>query len=110
MNREEALRILGDGHTIWSVECAQEVCENVGVTWAESLARKRYSHKSPRGQKYDIDMAVEGEVTVDCSDLTGHVMDQLGVEPRHIFNGRGSQAQHNAKVIGEELTRKEGDA
>ena len=95
MNREEALKVLGDGHTIWSVECAQEVCENIGVSWSDSVARKHYSYVNP------------GEVTVACNTLTSYVMDQLGVEPQHYFHGRGSQAEHNARVIKEELDRRE---
>jgi len=107
MNRKTALEILGDGHTIWSVKAAQEVCDNVGVRWLESLAKQRYSHKSPMGQKHDVNMEVEGEMTVDCYDLTQHVMTKLGVEPSHIFNGRGSQAQHNAQVIKQALARRD---
>jgi hypothetical protein len=108
MNREEALKVLGDGHTIWSVECAQEVCENIGVSWSDSVARKHYSYVNPgSSQKHNVYMDTEGEVTVACNTLTSYVMDQLGVEPQHYFHGRGSQAEHNARVIKEELDRRE---
>jgi hypothetical protein len=103
MDRIEALGILGDGHTIWSVECAQGVCATVGVQWAEALGRRHYSSPGPRGAT----MEVEGEVTVACSDLTAHVMHQLGVKPDTIYHGRGAQARHNAAVIAAELNRRE---
>ena len=107
MSREEALKILGAGHTIWSVECAQAVCENIGIPWSDSLARKHYSYVNPGlSQKHNLYMEVEGEVTVACNTLSGYAMDQLGVDPQHYFHGRGSQARYNAEVIKEELDRR----
>jgi len=106
MNRNEAMAILGDGHSIWSVEAAKGVCENIGISWSEELVKKRYSYQSDYSPKYDITMENEGEETVSCYALTGYVMGQLGIEPRNIFNGRGSQARYNATLIQEALDKR----
>jgi hypothetical protein len=106
MNRNEAMAILGNGHSIWSVEAAKGVCENIGVPWSEALVKKHYSYQSEYSPKYDLAMDTEGEETVSCYALTDYVMRQLDVEPLHFFHGRGSQAQHNAKVIQQALDQR----
>jgi len=114
MSRSTALMILANGHTIWSVECAKKVCENVGVPWKEGLARPHYTTQdyytyiSPGwSQKYNLYMDVEGEITVADIDLRKHVMNELGVEPDRRCNGRGSQAEADTVVISAELDRRE---
>jgi len=105
VNRQEALEILGEGHSVWSVEAAKKVCENVGVPWSDFIAAPHYSVYD-RG-KYNIYMQEEGEITVMCQDLTDYVMNQLGVQPERFYHGRGTQAKDNAEVIAKELERRE---
>jgi hypothetical protein len=96
----EALEIVGDGHSVASVEVAKEVCEVFHVSFSEDLIISWQSQQ----QAFECygffpfeDGPGEG---VECLSLSYHVAKSLGLgAPGSAFSGRGYQARANAQAI-----------
>ena len=98
---QEALEILKDGHTIWSVDFAKEVCAVLGVAFDKDLVQVYESDRHTMG----ITMLHGPEQGVYSLHLSQHVADKLGVSDKaRGFIGRGSQAREYAKVVAEKLS------
>ena len=109
MERDEALEILADGHSVITVEAARDVCVAVGVDFdAECRAWlvKRW-HSDPPGTVKGLTMhpGQEGQEGVYTLSLSNYVAGKLGVDGGS-FIGRGFQAQGNAKAIKAKLEEK----
>lgn len=96
MEQKEALHYLADGHTIWTVELADLVCEAFGV---KKIEPRRFS-SDPPGTHKGLTMKEENSLGVSSLELSRHVTSELGLEVRS-FIGRGFQAQANARAIAE---------
>ena len=107
MDREEALKVLANGHTIISVEYAKEVCECVGVPFAKHLIKRWKSDKPATFKGLTMKSGEENSEGVYTLILSGYVAKVLGVEGKAgSFLGRGFQAQAYARVIKEELEKR----
>ena len=105
MDRIEALAMIGDGHTVWKPDYAEEICKAFGVSFPKSLVkpfRNEAHYKGYHGQEAD---------GVYSLTLSQHVAQCLGVADKAAsFLGRGSQAREYARVVAEKLgidTRRE---
>ena len=100
MDVREALEAISTGHTIYSVEAAQEVCEAFGVSFPKSLVQVFESDRTPKG----VTMYHGPEDGVWSLTLALHVAKCLGVyDQAHGYLGRGSQAREFARVVAEKL-------
>ena len=99
LTREEALKYLQTGHTIWVVKQAQEVCEALGVPFKKELV---WTWESPEDafQRYGFYSSEEGPSEgVWSLKLARHVAFELGVTDYQSYHGRGSQARAIAEAI-----------
>lgn len=94
MEQKEALRIISDGHTIWSPELADQVCDVLGVKRIAPLKFK----SDPPGTHKGLTMKEENSLGVSSLSLSQHVVSELGIEVRS-YLGRGFQAQANAQAV-----------
>ncbi|MDO8750333.1 MAG: hypothetical protein Q7K03_04215 [Dehalococcoidia bacterium] len=100
MERKDALAIISNGHGIYSVKAAQEVCDAFGVSFPKNLVQAYESDRHPLG----VTMLHGPEQGVWSLSLAQHVAKCLGVaEKAHGFLGRGSQAHEYARVVAEKL-------
>ena len=100
MEAQEALEAIGTGHTIWSVDYAEEACKAFGVSFPRSLVRVFESDRHPLG----VTMKHGPEDGVWSLTLARHVAECLGVSDKaRGFLGRGSQAREYARVVAEKL-------
>ena len=100
----EAINALEDGHTIWNPEYAQRVCIALGIPFSDHLIRKFYSENHHKGAHMNEGM--EGAEGVYSLTLSEYTANQFGVgKGARLFNGRGSQARHYARLVRQELER-----
>ncbi len=100
MERKDALAIISNGHGIYSVQAAQEVCAAFGVSFPKSLVEVFESDRHPLG----VTMLHGPEEGVWALTLGQHVAECLGVKDKaQGFLGRGRQASEYARVIAEKL-------
>ena len=100
MDIKEALETISDGHAIWRVGYAEEVCAALGVGFSEDLVQVYESDRHPLG----VTMLHGPDRGVWSLDLARHVAERLGVEGQaREFRGRGSQAREYARVVAEKL-------
>lgn len=100
MERAEALEAISTGHTIWSVEYAEEVCTAFAVSFPKSLVQVWESDRHPLG----VTMRYGPDQGVWSLPLAQHVAECLGVKDQaRGFLGRGSQAREYARVVAEKL-------
>ena len=103
MDRHEALIAIADGHTVYSPEYANQVCDALGV----KHARVRRFKSDPPGTHKGLMMAEGKENTlgVYSLDLAYHVAGQLGLtgEDYGDFFGRGRQARAIAQAVAAKL-------
>ncbi len=111
MEQAKALAALSEGHAMWNVEHAIEVCEALGVEfegcpiekWEGQADANPDNH--PKGLWLDEDKPGRG---VNSLSLSAHVARQMYVmEGSRSFFGRGTQAREYAKLVREKL-KKEG--
>ena len=100
MNIQEALEAINDGHAIWRVGYAKEVCATLGVAFRADLVQVYESDRHPLG----VTMLHGPDKGVWSLDLARHVAERLGVKGQaRGFLGRGSQAREYARVVAEKL-------
>ena len=100
MNIKEALEAISEGHIIWRVGYAEEVCVALGVGFSENLVQVYESDLHPLG----VTMRYGPDQGVWSLDLARHVAERLGVKNQaRGFLGRGSQAREYARVVAEKL-------
>lgn len=86
MTKEEALEYLADGHNIWSVPTARDICEALGVKWDGTSLVQPWGH--------------EGTLGVESLVLSRYVAEKLGVADQAArLLGRGLQAREYARLI-----------
>lgn len=105
MERTEALEIIGDGHAIITVECAQEVCNALRVPFDRAKLVRRWKSDRPGTLKgLTMSLGRENSEGVYSLTLSYHVAAALGLgEPGSAFTGRGSQAQANSEAVAVKL-------
>ena len=110
MNKQEALAAIADGHTMYSVEFAKEVCKAFKVAFNKSLIEHWTGQKDanpdnhPKGLWLNEDKPGEG---VHSLALSRHIVEQLGeADKANLFLGRGTQAREYARVVRESLEEK----
>ena len=104
MDINKALKVLADGHSIWKVDHAKEVCKVVNVPFNKKLIQKFKS--DPPGTFKGLVMAPERENSegVDALDLSDYVTSYFKLTDKAgSFIGRGFQAQANARVVTQKL-------
>lgn len=107
ITQQEALELLSDGHTIWTVEGAKEICAAVGVEFREHLIKKFKSDPPGTFKGLTMNPEVENADGVDSLVLSQYVAKCLGVESRAgDYFGRGSQARAYARAIEQALKEK----
>jgi len=106
MTRDEAIDCLSDGHTLWKVEFAKEVCEALGVEFSDKLIRHYKNQKdanptnSPKGLWLaDPDKAIDGVNSLNLSDYVTCKILKCDLPPSSQFIGRGFGAQANAGAV-----------
>ncbi len=105
MDNRKAWDYINDGHTVWAVDTAREVCEAFGVSFPKKLVKFFKNEAHPMGY--------HGQETdgVYSLELAAHVAQCLGVaDQAQGFSGRGSQAREYARLVAEKLgldTRRE---
>lgn len=105
MSREDALAAIGSGHSVYSEEYAQRVCEHFGVPKIKGHAM----HSDPPGTFKGLTLTPEAEGTklVMALGLGDWVIGHLGLSDKvQGFLGRGSQGREHARVIGEAVPAK----
>ena len=105
MNREEALEVLADGHSVLSVEAAKKVCAAIGVLFGKHLVEVWHSDPPGTFKGLTMNPEWEGREGVSALSLSNYVAAQLGADGGS-FIGRGFQAQANARAIREKLEEK----
>lgn len=102
MTKREALKSIAQGHTLWNVEHAQEVCAAFDLTLPDHLIIRWQNQATanptndPKGIFLDDpDKAGEG---VGSIELSNFVTNSLKLERSEYF-GRGSQARANAQAV-----------
>jgi hypothetical protein len=104
MTFKEALNMLGDGHTIWKVSTAKEICKVVGVPFAKHLVEKFKSDPIGTFKGLTMKPGKENSEGVYALTLSQYVAKYLGVEEKAGgYFGRGSQARAYAEVIEEKI-------
>ena len=105
MEVKEALSALSDGHTIFTPEYAEGVCQAVGVPFDRKVLVRRW-YSDPPGTFKGLTMKpeYEGSEGVYSLTLSGYVAEKLGVEEEAgSFIGRGFQAQAYSRAIARKL-------
>jgi len=111
MTKEDAIECLADGHTLWTVEVAEEVCQAVGLKLPKSLIVHYEGQKDAnpenhfKGLTLNEDKPCDGVNSLDLSDW---VMRKLGASSEDYF-GRGRQARANARAIRKALNIEGGE-
>ena len=101
---KDALVCLCDGHTIWTVDTAKEICLAVGVPFNKYLIHRYKSDKPGTFKGLTMKPGQENSEGVDSLSLSRNIATQLDVEKQAgDFFGRGSQARAYVKVIEEKL-------
>jgi len=102
---EEALSAIESGHTIWTPEYAQMVCESLGIPFSPKLVQRFYSEPEDyKGAR--MKEGCEGAKGVFSLDLSAYCAEQFRVvEKAQSFFGRGSQAREYARLVRAELER-----
>lgn len=102
MTREEAVTHLAEGHSLWSVEMAQEICSAFEIPFSAHLVIHWQNQKDanpsndPKGLWLnEPDKPGEG---VGSIELSNYVTRKLKLQVRDYY-GRGSQARANATAI-----------
>lgn len=112
MDRDTAIAKLADGHTEWTVDCAKEICEAVGVPFDDSLIDRwtGQADANPTGHFKGLflneDKPGEG---VNSLYLSKYVARQLGLKYEHKM-GRGFQAQVCAAAVSDYFQKGETNA
>lgn len=102
MTKAEAIDALTDGHSIYDVEYAKEICTALGVKLPKGLVHKFYS--DPPGTFKGLTMKVEGEQGVHSLALSEWVASSFGVADKAgDYHGRGSQARAYARAVQEAI-------
>ena len=102
MDKNEALDILRDGHTIWATDYAKEVCATRGVEWSDSLVQRYETDRSHENPKYNLTMKSEYEDTdgVYSLELSLYCAKAFGVaDAGSYLSGRGFRAQAYSRAI-----------
>lgn len=105
MTKEEAIKYLTDGHSEWTVECAQEICTAFGLEFPDDLIDRWEDQADvnpdshPKGLWLEEDKPGEGVYSLA---LSNYVVKSLGLEVMG-YIGRGFQAQANAGAIRKHL-------
>ena len=102
---EEALSAIESGHTIWTPEYAQTVCESLGIPFSPKLVQRFYSEPEDyKGAR--MKEGCEGAEGVYSLDLSAYCAEQFGViKEAQSFFGRGSQAREYARLVRAELEK-----
>lgn len=102
MTQEETIPYLAEGHSLWTVEKAREICQAFELELPDELIIRWKNQKEanptndPKGLWLDEpDKPGEG---VGSIELSQYVTNQLKLE-RSSYYGRGSQARSNAAAI-----------
>jgi hypothetical protein len=106
MTRDEALKVLEDGHTIWAPEHAKEVCSTLDIEWSDRLVKNYGTDTSNPNPKHNLYMQPEYENTdgVYSLELSAHCAKTLGLgDAAGHLNGRGFRAKAYARAIREKL-------
>ena len=107
MEIKEALECLSDGHTIWTIEGAKEICAAVGVPFKEHLIRRHKSDSPGTFKGLTMNPECENAEGVNALTLSQYVATCLDVKKNAgDFFGRGSQARAYARVIEQALKEK----
>ncbi len=107
MTKNEALKVLSDGHTIITASYAKKVCKAVSVSFDERLVQKYHSDTSGNPKGLTMAKGNEGVEGVYTLDLSRYVASKLGVLDKAAnCLGRGFQAQAYADQIKKVLKNK----
>ena len=100
----ETIDLLSDGHSIYKVEKAQEICQALKLTLPDNLIIK-WNNRQDALKKYGFhagdDKPASGVYSLSLSKWVATQL--LGNTPGSVFHGRGSQARANAEVIKKKL-------
>lgn len=109
MKKVEAVGHISDGHSLWTIECAKEICEALGVQFSNKLIT-HYGNQAeanpdnnPKGMWLEKDEPTDG---VEALRLSYYCADQLGIDTSNSFSGRGFQAQWLARQIEKQILEK----
>ena|SRR3990167_4496831 len=107
MNTQEALAAITDGHTMYSIDFAKEVCRALDVEFSNKLIDRWQGQADanpgshPKGLFLERDEPGEGVYSLN---LAWHIARKLGVDNEVAgFLGRGTQAREIARVVEEHL-------
>ena len=104
MTQKEAIEYLSDGHTIWTVKCAKEICESINVPFDQKLVRKFKSDPPGTLKGLTMNEGQENSSGVDALTLSAYVASKLDVEKEAgDYFGRGKQARAYAEVVAKKL-------
>ena len=109
MTIREVLEYIAEGHSLWSVDLAKEICKTLNVPFKNRLIITWNSQKDAnptndfKGLWLNEDKPGQG---VASDRLSSYVVNYLCLKPKSFF-GRGSQARENARVLKEYLKGKE---
>ena len=103
MTVDEALNVIGDGHTVYWPQVAKVVCEALGVPYKPELLRHYWSDWTAY-KGYQTTPDQEGALGVHSLELSDYIVSSLGL-PHRSFRGRGFQAQANRQDVEEHLKK-----
>ncbi len=102
MTKEEALKVIADGHTFWNVDHAEKVCKAFGLELPKSLIETYANQKEANPDNHFKGLFIQTDKWpvsgVSSYRLSNFVTSKLGVKGGDYF-GRGTQARSNAEAI-----------
>ena len=103
MELKEAVERLGDGHGLWKIEGAKEVCEAFGVPFDEGLI-ETFTRKEIEGSGGWMEGDAPEMRAVCGLELGRHIANKLGAEHEaHLYMGKGRQAREYQRAVEEKL-------
>ena len=105
MTQQEAFKYISDGHTLWTVECAKEVCKAFGVPFEENLVAHYKGQKDAnpnndyKGLWLKEDKPTDGVNSLALSNYIAVKILNTQSIPSGEFYGRGSGARANAESV-----------
>ena len=102
MTVKEAISCIADGHTLWRVGTAEEICKAFGLKLPKKLIVHYEGQKDAnptshwKGLWLNEDKSIDG---VNALNLSYWVTKALGIDTTNGLSGRGFQAQSNAEKV-----------
>lgn len=104
METQEAISILHNGHAIWSVQTAKDVCEAIGVRFDAELIDIFHSENPEHPLGLIMREGNENSPGVEALNLSHYVAKFLGVDKEAgSYLGRGTQASAYGDVVASKL-------